>query len=30
MRFLRWNGMRFDDVGADVAAGRLLVELRVP
>jgi hypothetical protein len=30
MRFLRWNGMRFDDVGADVAAGRLLAELRVP
>lgn len=30
LHWLRWNGRGFDDVGADVAAGRLPVDLRVP
>ena len=30
MRFLRWNGSRFADVGADVAAGRIAVDVRIP
>jgi len=30
MRFLRWNGTGFDDVSADVVAGRVAADLRVP
>jgi hypothetical protein len=30
MRFLRWNGSGFDDVSAEVAAGRITVDVRIP
>jgi len=30
MRFLRWNGTGFDDASADVVAGRVAADLRVP